>query len=370
MSIMEESAANQRRLIWLDHRKKGLGASDCPVAMNMSPYNKPYPLFLEKTGEVESEDLSESEEVVRGIILERFIRERAAGELGAKVVESQPYNLVRSTEHPYMTATPDGIIEASAGVQDLFRQVGLEPPPLQVSGGTIQIKTVGQFVKANWEDGKCPDYYQAQCQHELIVTGLQWGILVAVVCGDSWKLMERLCESGFSDESVDRYIRTQHMILIPFRRDEEFCARIVEELGDFWLHVENRIPPAIDGSEATMNAIKRQYPRDDGETVSLPAEAGTISDLWDDLDAKIKPLVEQRDQCKARLAVMMGPAARGEVLGTGLTVTYNTSTRRTVNSAKLLERFPDVHAECLRETEYRTLRRSVAKPKLKRKSNG
>lgn len=50
---------------WLEFRKEGIGGSDAAAIVGLSKWKSPYQLWLEKTGQVEAEDISDKE-VVRG----------------------------------------------------------------------------------------------------------------------------------------------------------------------------------------------------------------------------------------------------------------------------------------------------------------
>ena len=51
---------------WLAERRKGIGASDAAVILGVSPFKTAYPLYAEKVGDVEAEDLSGIERIKWG----------------------------------------------------------------------------------------------------------------------------------------------------------------------------------------------------------------------------------------------------------------------------------------------------------------
>ena len=61
-----------------EERKSYIGGSDISVVMGMSRWKTPLALWLEKTGEVEPEDLSKKEAVHFGIKLEALVAEEFA----------------------------------------------------------------------------------------------------------------------------------------------------------------------------------------------------------------------------------------------------------------------------------------------------
>lgn len=48
----------QDRDAWLKIRTSGIGGSDAGTIMGSNPWKSPYQLWLEKTGQVEAEDIS------------------------------------------------------------------------------------------------------------------------------------------------------------------------------------------------------------------------------------------------------------------------------------------------------------------------
>ena len=67
MTVKEMETSNDN---WLKLRKAGIGGSDAAAILGMTPWKSPYQLWLEKTGEVEAEDISTKEVVHFGHVLE------------------------------------------------------------------------------------------------------------------------------------------------------------------------------------------------------------------------------------------------------------------------------------------------------------
>ena len=71
---------------WLEERRKHIGASDAAAAIGASPWTSQLALYLEKTGEVEPDDLSDNEAVRWGSLLEPAIRDRVGELLSQEVI--------------------------------------------------------------------------------------------------------------------------------------------------------------------------------------------------------------------------------------------------------------------------------------------
>ena len=66
----------ERHLAWLKSRKAGVGGSDMSTILGLNSFKTSYELWLEKTGRVEPEDISDKWAVVKGNALENELRKR------------------------------------------------------------------------------------------------------------------------------------------------------------------------------------------------------------------------------------------------------------------------------------------------------
>ena len=74
-----------------EERRKYIGGSDITSVMMMSRWKTPLTLWLEKTGEIEPDDLSDNEAVQLGVELEDFVAQKFAKEIGKKVRKTNMY---------------------------------------------------------------------------------------------------------------------------------------------------------------------------------------------------------------------------------------------------------------------------------------
>ncbi|KAB8289337.1 endonuclease [Bifidobacterium ramosum] len=250
---------------WHAFRKLGVGGSDMSTILGLNQYATPYDLWLEKTGRVEPDDISDRWAVVKGNALEDALRTRFRmlhPEL--LVTKGTDISLV-SKAHPCMHASLDGFLyDAATG-----------------SWGVLEIKTANASRgRTDWhdEDGNliAPDYYMAQVTHYMAVTGFQWGYFYADI-GES--------------EPVE----------VRFERDDEDCATVVKAAEEFWGFVQRDEMPALTGVD-----VAKAYPQDDGSLVQVDdsefdrlcalykahAEAETAEKKAKDLIAdQLKPLI-------------------------------------------------------------------------------
>jgi len=253
---------------WLADRRTGIGASESPAVLGLSPWKSPFQLWSEKCGLIDPPDMSDNEPAEFGIRLERPIAEAFADRTGRKVNLWPQHSLLRAVDYPWLLCTPDAVQESSRGE------------------GSVQIKTVGQWgYRQHWRDGP-PLMYQVQCQHELKVTGFAWGTLVVLIGG-------------------------QRLRYFDFERNDKFLAALIPKLKDFWRAIETRTPPEVDGSLVTAQVLAKLHPDDNGQTIVLPQEATDWTAKLEEAKASIKDAEEVKVACENRIKAALGDATFG-----------------------------------------------------------
>lgn len=174
--------------------------------------------------------------------------------------------------------------------------------PTPASGpGVVEIKNAGFFKREDWRD-EPPLAFQVQVQHQMAVTGAQWGSVAALVGG---------VEFFWTD--------------IP--RHNGFIEKLLQACGEFWERVQAGTPPAADGSESTRQLLKELYPRDTGEVIALPAPFISVDEELTRLKKQAKALAQRRATLEAELKLAIG-AATAATLDNGTVYTYKTQGRR------------------------------------------
>jgi putative phage-type endonuclease len=130
---------------WLDFRKKGVGASDAVIIAGLSPWRTREQLLQEKRGLIEPQPVNSS--MNRGMILEPKARRCAEG-----MFETLFLPEVRiSSIYPWCYASLDGIC--------IDNKILLE------------IKCTSKKNHGLAKEGKIPEYYKPQLQHQIYVCG-------------------------------------------------------------------------------------------------------------------------------------------------------------------------------------------------------
>lgn len=212
------STVNLSRADWLRLRGLGIGSSDAAAAIGLSRYKSALRLWLEKSGQVEAEDLSEKESVLWGTLLEPVLAKAYAERSGLRVRRVNA--ILQHPEHPFMLANLDREVVTDLGV------------------GVLEIKTAGYYSAPQWEDS-VPEAYQCQVLHQLAVTGHAWADVAVLIAGQDFRVYR-------------------------IERDDGKIADLIEREQAFWRCVQQCIPPQPDGSDDAGRALQTLYRQDNG----------------------------------------------------------------------------------------------------------
>jgi putative phage-type endonuclease len=179
-------------------RKNGLGGSDSPIILNVSPFKTRKQLWQEKLGLVEQQE--ESPIMKRGHYMEDKVADMYEGITGLKT--RKILQRILHPKYPHIFAHVDRVIEGD-----------------KRGPGILEIKCPGSMVSRKIMRDGMQDYYIIQLQHYLAVTGYKWGALVAMDY-DNWKL-------------------------VPYeaRPDKDLIDIIISEDNKFWEYVKNGEEP-------------------------------------------------------------------------------------------------------------------------------
>jgi putative phage-type endonuclease len=149
-------------------RTSGIFGSDAAAICGKSPWKTPMDIWLEKTGRVEPEDISDKAAVKAGNYLEPVITKWFTDENPHLVVVPESHTFV-SPMYKWMQGHLDGII-----YQD-------EQPV-----GVFEAKTTNAFNKDAWDD-RVPDDYLLQVTHYMAVSGLSCAHMAVLIGGNDFR---------------------------------------------------------------------------------------------------------------------------------------------------------------------------------------
>lgn len=176
---------------WEELRRSKIGASDCPIIMKKSPFKKPFTLWEEK---VLGKKGHTSRAMQHGHDTEDEAR-RYISELHGKEYVSI---VAQNDDVEWMIASLDGYCD----------------------GSLIEIKCPGDKAWEDFVQGKIPEHYLWQVQHQLAVTDLDKCTLIA-----------------FKADSRQKVIETT------IHRDESMIVDLIKEEEVFWKSMITFNPP-------------------------------------------------------------------------------------------------------------------------------
>ncbi len=288
---------------WLEHRRQGIGGSDAAAILGINPWKTPMDVWLEKTGEFEDEQ-EDNEKMYWGNVLEDIIAREFSLRTGMKVRRRNA--ILSHRTYPFMLANVDRLV--------VGHRAGLE------------CKTAGHYASDNWEMG-VPEFYQAQVQHYMAVTGYEAWYVAVLIAGQEFKFFR-------------------------LTRDNQFIKDMIDAEQDFWQKVQNMTPPPLDGTKASCELIKRLYPKaEKDKEIQLPHEAYQLIQQYDQACEDEKRVKLLKDEAANNLKDMLGTAEKGFIYDRQ--VTWSSVTSKRFDSKALKKDHPDIYEQYLNESSYR-----------------
>lgn len=304
---MSAPAIIDPRAAWLKERRRYLGASDVAAVLGADPYRGPLAVYLSKVGE---DDAAEKRWMRFGRLVEGAIAEGYREDTGRPVRDLGAHEIQVHPDVGFLAATLDRQTE------------GCDLSPAPAGGpGPLECKAVAGMKASDWKD-EPPLHFQVQLMAQMACTGAQWGSLCALLGGVAIRWMD-------------------------LQRHDAFLARALPVLETFWLRVLRREPPEADGLPGTTMALRALYAYEDGETVTLDAEALALVETMDAHKISRSAEDEVIESAENKLRARMGQASFG-ALPDGSLLTL-----------RKIER----GAYVVKATSYRTLRR--IRPRLR-----
>jgi putative phage-type endonuclease len=282
----------------IEERKSGIGGSDVPVILGLSPYKTPYELWQEKTGR--KSGFVDSPAIQRGNVLEPVAAVQYAQVTGRKLRKVN--ELLKHSEYHFMLANVDRHIVAENG-----------------SGpGILEIKCPGLQVFARAKREGVSQAYLAQLQHYLMVKSWAWGS-IAIFNAERWELLH-----------------------FDVKRDPEMGEAILKAAVDFWGYVERDEPPPQAAVELPS------MPHVGSELVQIGTDDWVKAVDWLRYGRELKEEGDRIEaQAKENMLALMAGASVAE--GAGLRVYHKIQPGRVSIDAKALKHdMPEVFSKYAR----------------------
>ncbi len=217
------------RQAWLDERRQGIGGSDIAALLGLDPFRGALDVWI---GKVEGWDAPETEDMIRGQVLEPGVLDWYARRLGVEVRPNT--NTWTHATRSLCRCTVDAFADVAGEPEKVVRLVSVKCPR---RGGE------------NWGDydgsTRIPQNYAMQLQFE-----------DAVSRGRCAELGGTIHPVFHLAALVDGDLRIYNV-----ERDEELQAVLLEQAEQWWeRHVVARVPPELDGSDGARAWIRRRFP--------------------------------------------------------------------------------------------------------------
>ena len=258
------------RAEWLKERRNGIGGSDAPAIMRLSPWSNPVELFQEKLGLADAKE--ETGPMRWGNLLEPVIRAQFSEESGMSVTYPGPYVIAVNDRDDFVRASLDGTVTHPEHGQCV-----------------LQIKTAHAASKDGWEE-EVPAVYYAQVQHEMLATGLNAAVIPVLFGGNDLQWYTVL-------------------------RNQAFQEVMLHQEAEFWRCVTNQEPPSPVSDDEMASLARTMLKVEKGKTVQLAPSWFTRHQEYLAVKAEAKRLAEEAKKFRNELIVEAGDAEVVEFAG-------------------------------------------------------
>lgn len=330
MTDKQELTARQE---WLQWRRQGVGASDVAGILGISPWASAWSVWADKVGVMPEQP--ENEYMEAGRWLEQAIGPWFTHKTGLHVAGEQTQTA--HPDHPTHRATLDGLVFARH--QRIYIDGGTTDPEFAHLGfgshtltddplGLLEIKTARAGKK--WEF--VPPHYQTQGQWQMHVTGLD-KVWFAVLMGRRLDIHE-------------------------MERNQAEINMMVERVDRFWSgHVKQGIPPRVDGSNATTNALRDYYDDTYTTTDYIEADSKTADIVFDWKVAKANSKTAEKAEKELANAVRAALGNATELVRHDqLIASWRPQTQRRLDLERIRAEHPILVDDFTAATEIRVLR--------------
>ena len=261
---------------WLEERKRTIGGSEIGAILGLNPWQSAYSLWAERTGRIPAFDGNLQTKL--GTFLEEFVA-RLFEESSGKKVQRTNY-IYRNDDYPLLHASPDRLL--------VSEDAGLE------------IKTTSAYNSGKFKGEDFPGQYYAQAVQYMAVTQRrQWYIAVLVGNTDFhiYHLhRDPMDKPDFCDGSL---LVTDGEITALYKAAEDFMDCMVRN-----------VPPALDGSDATHDALASVYSEGGEAPKKLFGREGMV-ERWLQLKKQIAVLTDEKDEIQNVLCADLGNSEEG-----------------------------------------------------------
>ena len=299
---------------WHTLREKRIGGSDIGAILGVNKYKSIIDVYIDKT---EGSKFEGNEATFWGHMHEATIMKVFAQKHREFNVYQAPYSVVDN----FLIANLDAVLKDKNSGEH----------------GVLEIKTTNAFNYKDWEGDVVPQYYYAQVQHYLMLTGYKFAYIAVLIGGNHYK-----------DFKIER--------------NEEDINLIRNKATEFYQeNLLKKIPPMPDGSDAYMNHLKKK---------ALEIENNEVIEFADleEKAAKVKELGKQinslkKDQDLLKEEIMLELINNGTQKGVAGKLKFNIQTKKSADleamikaNQKLVEEYKELESKCQKVSKFLAVR--------------
>ena len=264
MEFIEIKRNEAEKAAWLEKRKHYITGTDAGKLIGVSPWGGKFAVWLDKTGR--AAPVVETPAMKAGKKFESAILQMYAEEMNCKLEHVDGYQLITCDKYPRLGASLDGWNH-----------------DLQIPVDAKNIKWKNEKWGDAWTD-QFPEYYKAQLQVQMMVTGATFAHLAVMFSG-------------------------QDFFIYSMEYDEDMAQKILDASDEFWPYVERDKMPEADGSDEATEYIKSEFARGDAAAVKEPTE-----EILEALKGLQKAKLDEKDaqnrktEFENRIKLFMGDA--------------------------------------------------------------
>lgn len=264
MEFIETTKNEAEKAAWLEKRKHYVTGTDAGKLIGVSPYGGKFAVWLDKMGR--AAPVVETPAMKAGKKFESAILQTYAEEMNCKLEHVDGYNLITCDKYPRLGASLDGW-NHSLGI------------PVDAKNIRFRDERWGEAYTSDF-----PDYYKAQLQVQMMVTGAKFAHLAVMFSG-------------------------QDFFIYTMEYDEELAKKILDAADAFWPYVDGDQMPEADGSDEATEYIKSEFAMGDAAAVKDPTEE-ILEALKDLQKAKLdeKDAQTRKAEAENKIKVYMGDA--------------------------------------------------------------
>ncbi len=282
---------------WLEWRKSGVTATDITILMGHNTHNTPLDLFLEKTGQVEHENLDDNPIVRFGKLFEKILEQMFTEETGIAVLASQ-----QCYQQGRYLATLDCVLE----------------------NAILELKTTNKDIT------QMSMLWYGQVQWQMFVAGCHKAYLYA----------------------YNRSTCRTHLHVIEY--DEEYIQEAILKADSFLDCVDSGIPPAA----ITAHDYERKAALIPDSVQDISVEVDFLeADIrkYQELGEQIKRLEGEQKHLKNVICETLGDNEIGLIDGTPA-ATWKLQKSSRFDQTTFKKEYPELAEKFLKESFFRVLR--------------